>query len=701
MLEGRHLKASAKWYANYGCSVIPLEGKKPLISWERYQKERATIEQIEAWWSKWPLANVGIVTGKISGLIVLDIDGPAGEQTLKDQKLHLPPTITTKTGGDGWHYYFKYPDFECNNFAGRLPGIDFRGDGGYVVAPPSYHPNGTKYDWAISPKEETPAEAPGWLLKLIREEGDVSALLPEAWTDDVTEGGRNDHLARLAGSLLSKMSKEDALPMLLAWNDARCKPPLPEKEIALVVKSIAKRAAKKQEEEQIRQTSFANCNSSIFEQIYTDGQVAFIHYDVGSGDTEAVDYFMDGDIRVTPIIPDPQNDELAQGAVRLPSGVEEYGDTLTLLKEVEDHIYHWLDVSNSFRKFAAYYVLLSWLYDKFNTLPYLRFIGDTGCGKSRALDVTGGLCYKNTLASGCVTPAPIYRMIRKWSGTMMLDEADIRDSDEYSEVTTILNCGFERGRPVIRSQKERPDNLQFLPTFGPKVFATRQRFKDPALEARCLSEIMQETDREDIPVILNRKFHREQESLRNKLLLFRFRNYHSIDPDQSAEMNLHGIEPRLRQVSSAFGVLFANQPEIRDDYQVFIKEHQRELIEQRLATPTGRVVEALFELLKEVTVDTDVTADTGDNVIKISPGDIAEKVNMTPPQVGRILKTLGLHTKVKKVAGESKRCIVYNEKALRKLERRYIPEEALSTVYAVTSETTVTEEWRDVEEMFQ
>ena len=374
------------------------------------------------------------------------------------------------------------------------------------------------------------------------------------------------------------------------------------------------------------------------------------------------------------------------GAVKLPSGIAEYGNTLSLLQDVESHISRYLDVSDSFRKFAAYYVLLSWLYDRFNTLPYLRFIGDTGCGKSRALDVCGGLCYKSTSASGCITPAPIYRMLKRWAGTIILDEADLQNSDEYHEVTKILNCGFERNRPVIRAVKDNPDKLQILPTFGPKVFATRRRFKDAALEARCLTEIMQETARDDIPATLTSAFYNEQQALRNKLLLFRLRNFTRVNSEESVELDLHGIEPRLRQISACFASLFAGHPDVLSDYRAFIEKHQRELIEQRAATTIGQVVEKLFSLIESVTVVTNVTNVTGQDLIPISSQEIAEPLNLSPQAVGQILKTLGLQVKVAKIEGRAKRCIVYDRVKLDTLKRRYIPSED----DGVTMVTTVT-----------
>ncbi len=447
------------------------------------------------------------------------------------------------------------------------------------------------------------------------------------------------------------------------------------------------KAGEDEERKPTRQTSFYIDGKILLEQIYCNGTSLFMAYDTATGETKPIPFLELEEEIIEPI----NGEDVELGAVKLPSGVSEYGDTMTLLAEIEELIRKYLDVSPNYLKFAAYYVLLSWVYDRFHTLPYLRALGDTGCGKSRFLDVIGGLCYKSISASGCVTPAPIYRMLRKWSGTLVLDEADMKNSDEYNEVVTILNCGFERGRPVIRATKDNPDKVQILPVYGPKVFATRRRFKDVALEARCLTEIMRETDRDDIPPVLGRKFFEEQQELRNKLLLFRFRNYFKVDPEAGANLDLGNIEPRLRQVSEAFISLFANEPEVLESYKEFILNHQRELIEQRAATKTGQVVEKLFELIgNKVTL---VTSVTGDNFIDVTAKDIAEKVGLAAQAVGQILKGLGLKTKLAKINGASKRRIVYNPAIFNKLRKRYILDDDLAgnPVTNVTNVTLVTE----------
>ncbi len=446
-----------------------------------------------------------------------------------------------------------------------------------------------------------------------------------------------------------------------------------------------KRKQKDDEEIPVRKTSFAESDAILYEQIYRDGQSCFVGFNSETGETEITHSV---ELRHEIVFPlDGEDVEL--GAVRLPTNVEEYGTTMTRLAAIEDHIYKYLDVSDKYRKFAAYYVLLSWLFDRFHTIPYLRALGDTGCGKSRFLDVIGGLCYKPISASGCVTPAPIYRMLRRWGGTLVLDEADISHSDEYNEVVTILNCGFEKGRPVIRATRDNPDKVQILPVYSPKVFATRRRFKDSALEARCLTEVMIETDRDDIAPVLGKDFFDEQDELRNKLLLFRFRNYFETDPEVRTSLDLSGVEPRLKQVSDAFASLFVNEAEVLASYREFILSHQREIIEQRAVSEDGRVVQTLFELFER---DKSVIATIrGQQATSLTPGSIAEVIGSTPQAVGQRLKNLGLETFAMKRDGKVRRYLLYDESRFRKLRKRYIPQdEVASDGVSHTNETIAT-----------
>lgn len=142
-----HTAEAAKHYLARGWSVLPLRPreKRPLIPWERLQKERASDGAVAEWFRRWPDANIGIVTGEISNLVILDVDpkhgGDAALEALERRYRPFSATIEAVTGGGGRHFYFAHPGVLTRNRAGLAQGIDLRRDGGYVVAPPSVHPS--------------------------------------------------------------------------------------------------------------------------------------------------------------------------------------------------------------------------------------------------------------------------------------------------------------------------------------------------------------------------------------------------------------------------------------------------------------------------------------------------------------------------------------------------------------------------------
>jgi hypothetical protein len=249
---GGDIRAAALAYAARGWSVIPIEprGKRPLVPWLELQSRRAAAEEIDGWFGRWPDANVGLVTGRVSGLVVVDVDprhGGAGSlERLREAHGPLPLTVEAETGGGGRHLYFAYPGVVLANRVGILPGIDLRADGGCVVAPPSRHPSGRRYRWAPGrgPDEASLAALPAWALPAAHGDG-PRGHPPAHWRElvrgDVVEGTRNNTLASLAGHLLwHGVDPPVVLELLLAFNRVRCRPPLPDDEVAQVVASITR-----------------------------------------------------------------------------------------------------------------------------------------------------------------------------------------------------------------------------------------------------------------------------------------------------------------------------------------------------------------------------------------------------------------------------------------------------------------------------
>jgi hypothetical protein len=155
------------------------------------------------------------------------------------------------------------------------------------------------------------------------------------------------------------------------------------------------------------------------------------------------------DARLVPF--SPGNNLVKNDVVLLPSEPRIYGTEDQLVSDIQRFIHRHVDLDATFEKVATYYVLLTWLYDAFSDLPYLRLRGDYGSGKTRALLTIGSLCYKGFFASGASTVSPIFHTLDAFRGTLIFDEADFRFSDEKAEIVKILNNGNVRGLPVLRT----------------------------------------------------------------------------------------------------------------------------------------------------------------------------------------------------------------------------------------------------------
>ena len=778
------------------------------------------------------------------------------------------------------------------------------------------------------------------------------------------------------------------------------------------------------------ETSFLETETHLYEEIMltgSTGKASFVSREKTTGEINYADRIDDGEVTYVPFY----NDEITEEAVRLPTGLAEYSSLKLLVKDIKAHIYKYLDLKPKDLEFVSWYVIMTWTYDKLPNVQYLRFLGDTGCGKSRSLDVIGDICYKTMMLSGAVTPAPIYRIIKKFRGTLVLDEADFSDTTEKSEVVTILNClkpgtlvtgspslkiedakvgdlvlahdgllhpttktferpyngrivkiipgrsnlpieitgehlvllkngwdkasnitvedrlavakpkipdndldylsfkvkapfkekgitrlngrwspksqidfqmplceetawmlgfyiaegcasnnyliftlgshenekvsklssiferyfnykpsishytetthvtvcisglgdgfeemfgvkapnkkipselltlpksklislirglmdgdghvqpsqgfgvlttsseplvmslrlalmrlgilpsvyyqgqsssviqgrkiktgqrwlvrismrdmtklgyiapytpgiphvqedrdywyvrvrevsqehyegpiynlavegaetysginfvahncGYERGRPIVRCAKDDPDLLQILPCFGPKLFATRFTFEDKALESRCMTVKMVETTRSDIPPYLGRSYHSSVSQLRNQLLLYRLRTYTNVDPEAGEDIDLGNIEPRLKQTGIPYAIPFMNDPEVMDRYKEYILQRNQDLIQERADSGQGRLLLAFLKLALEQGKN-QVTANS---MQKLCSEEM--KMEITTRSIGKIVKSLGI-TKRRAPGG---RAYLYNwdRELLESLKKRYYPNE--------------------------
>ncbi|MDR3560718.1 MAG: VapE family protein [Negativicutes bacterium] len=290
---------SALDYANRGWPVFPLhaprlQGDSPCSCGNRRcdsigkhprtpngVKDATTdSRRINKWWEKWPTSNVGIATGKPSGFWVIDEDGEEGRQTMADLERDygpLPQTGEAVTGGGGRHRLFKWDGTHIPNSQGKLgPGVDIRGDGGYIAAAPSWHRSGRYYKWAagFNPDDVSIADAPAWLVALAT---NTVMTKKQEVPEEIPEGSRNDTLFRMGCSLRDKgYSFNEILALLETANLERCCPPMEDRE----VETIARSASRYEPKHPIMSANTTDMVASLEKIIDKADQVSFFEQNI-------------------------------------------------------------------------------------------------------------------------------------------------------------------------------------------------------------------------------------------------------------------------------------------------------------------------------------------------------------------------------------------------------------------------------------
>jgi hypothetical protein len=242
--------------ASLGLCIFPVRpsGKEPAV-YNGFKRATTDPNIIAGWWRGNPDCNIGVRCGQPSGILVVDVDGEIGEDNLdKLESEHgaLPLTIEGITR-QGRHLYYQWPGRPVPCSVGKIAAkIDIRADSGYVVAPPSVHPEGPRYLWRANGADAF-APPPEWLVKAAlgptTRGGKPAAKPAEAWHElikGVPEGYRDNTIAQLAGYLLCRrVDPVMALTLLQSWNRTSCTPPLPDEDIARIVNSIASKEVRR------------------------------------------------------------------------------------------------------------------------------------------------------------------------------------------------------------------------------------------------------------------------------------------------------------------------------------------------------------------------------------------------------------------------------------------------------------------------
>lgn len=371
-------------------------------------------------------------------------------------------------------------------------------------------------------------------------------------------------------------------------------------------------------------------NGEIIELVYREGyrETLFAVYD---GNTVAYQNKIELPHEI--LLPYKAGSHLISKKVILfPFEDKEYGSTHELLEKIRGFIHKYVDVSPFFEEIGAYYAMFSWIYDRFNELAYLRALGDYGSGKSRLLQVIGSVCYKPMFVGGATTTSPVFRIIDSFQGTLILDEADYRFSDTTADIIKILNSGYQKGIPVLRSEGQGTFEVKSYDVFCPKIIATRKRFDDIALESRFLIEEMDKKElREDIPINLPPSFEEEALELRNQLLLWRFRNLKSAA--LRIENNDRTIEPRLNQIITPL-LSIMEDDDARNRLKLRIKEYNEQLVADRGMSIEAEVFEALLRCFDDGKQEPTMK-EIGESY---NLSGVSQKDQLSPRRIGSILR---------------------------------------------------------------
>ena len=501
-------------------------------------------QQIERWWGQWPDANIGMPTGRESGVVVLDVDprngGTESFYQLQEKYGKIPVTTSQTTGGQGSHFIFEYPIGKSVSSTADLNGyngIDIKADGGYILLPPSK----TKTDYSWVSTKVKPAPLPSWLLELIVEKPKAKA---EPIPDKIPAGKRNDALASIAGSLRRPGFTTEAIFEALKVENKRCvdkegnPAPLGENELRQIAQSIGSYppASNGTPGGQPKVSIAEILTKAGFDELTKDSsgddiekvvrnlpqllagadkvRLAGIREEaskklklVGFSSTKSL---LDAVLNTGSS--GSENEDRQGSAVTFsePDPWPDRVDGPELFAEVKSYIRQYLILPPGAASVLAAWIIATWAVTVFDIICYLLVLSATReCGKTRVLEVIEFLSRKafSTISS---SPATIYRIIEKEQPTFLMDEAESlsKMSDHSGALIEILNGGYERGKVVPRCEGDK-NEVRYFNVFGFKALASTRRLWD-TIEGRSIIIKMQRKSKSDTVKRFRRRTARKE-----------------------------------------------------------------------------------------------------------------------------------------------------------------------------------------------
>lgn len=453
--------------AGRGWRLFPVEpgGKLPLLKgWPSAATDDLT--RLEAWSQMNLGCNWGVATGEASGLVVIDIDGDKGRESLLDlerQGLSLPATLAVITGraDGGEHRYYRMPDgiHIRNDQTGKIgKHIDVRATGGFVVCPPSVHATGSHYHF-IDASAPT-ADLPAWIVERLRVRPPIPINAAQTSPQSVQKGKRTNMLVSLAGTMHKRgMSPEAIEAALLAENAAKCDPPLRKAKVVSIAHDIPKR--------------------------YPAGE---------SG---------------APVV----------AALPPMTGEEAKRITGELIDQCRVWIRRFVVLEDDEIMIIACWVLHTWVFDAAVFTPYIYiFSAEKGCGKTILLLVLRALAHEPMFASS-ISASALARVVVKFRPTLFLDELDAMmrgDKERAQDIRGVLNSGYEIDGSYLRCVGKDFDVVGY-PTFCPKALAGIGELWDTVRDRAIGVEMHRRLPREKVESFRKRRVEPDAIQIRTAL----------------------------------------------------------------------------------------------------------------------------------------------------------------------------------------
>ena len=624
---------------NPKCSSI---GKHPRTM-NGFKDATTNLDQIKSWWGQWPDANIGIRTGKETGFIVLDVDprngGDKSLAELEKQYDALPKTVEADTGGSGRHLFFAYPNVPIKCGANVLgTGLDIKGDGGYIVAPPSKHASGKSYNWKFgySPEECELAVLPVWLEKLLTKNDDSSTPTAMQRAAVIPEGQRNNRLTKIAGLLQSKGLSDNAiLSALTEENKTKCSPPLDQAE----VQSIATSVCKYPKGELVVENKTTNKNTEnyiahfqgLVDLVEKDGKIIFLTTD-GLKDEVIVDgkkYLPPPKDQILWLLPEG---EACLRYVKEDNDSCLYDELVKTAKSVsilpsEEH-YHLL----------AAWIMHTYYLDHENYSPILIFDAAPDRGKSRTGKFLTSVSYRGIRVAE-MREANLIRFSTNFRSTIFFDLKDACETARKNSCADLMLNRFEKGAKATRTlypEKGAFKDMKNYDIFGATLIATNKGL-DYILESRGITIVMPEAEGKELEHFDKDIVPEDFLALKARLIAFKFRRLNAplAQIEKPAKKRLGDImRPLVRIVRGV-------KPEAEYHLLNLIAESEKERQLSKSQTQDGQILRCFFEHAKVSGIPNGEAICVEDIKCKINKVGTSYKDQLSSHKIGRCIKKVG------------------------------------------------------------